>query len=140
MKLLCNPLEIAYKYQHPLHGKYAYREAADPTIVRFNGKYLLFTSKCGGFYYSDDLFVWGFHEDRTLEIHGYAPDVSVRGEWLYFCAKYCARKIRSRALRSSTRRLLSGIRICISRKPRHIFIGAVLPRNLFTESRWMPKV
>lgn len=92
MKLLCNPLEIAYKYQHPLHGKYAYKEAADPTIVRFNGKYLLFTSKCGGFYYSDDLFVWGFHEDRTLEIHGYAPDVSVRGEWLYFCASAYTKK------------------------------------------------
>lgn len=92
MKLLCNPLEIAYKYQHPLHGKYAYKEAADPTLVYFNGRYFLFTSKCGGFYYSDDLVKWEFHEDRTLEIHGYAPDVSVRGEWLYFCASSYAKK------------------------------------------------
>ena len=92
MKILCNPLEIAYKYQHPLHGKYAYKEAADPTIVRFNGRYFLFTSKCGGFYYSDDLFSWEFHEDRTLEIHGYAPDVSVHGNWLYFCASAYTKK------------------------------------------------
>lgn len=92
MKLLCNPLEIAYKYQHPLHGKYAYKEAADPTLVYFKGRYFLFTSKCGGFYYSDDLVKWEFHEDRTLEIHGYAPDVSVRGEWLYFCASSYAKK------------------------------------------------
>ncbi len=92
MKILCNPLEIAYKYQHPLHGKFAYKEAADPTLVRFGGKYLLFTSKCGGFYYSDDLFMWQFHEDRTLEIHGYAPDVSVCGEWLYFCASAYSKK------------------------------------------------
>ena len=92
MKVYCNPLEIAYKYQHPLRGKYAYKEAADPTIVRFNGRYLLFTSKCGGFYYSDDLITWEFHEDRSLEIHGYAPDVSIRGDWLYFCASAYAKK------------------------------------------------
>lgn len=92
MKLLCNPMEIAYKYQHPLHGKYAYKEAADPTLVCFKGRYFLFTSKCGGFYYSDDLVKWDFHEDRTLEINSYAPDVSVRGEWLYFCASSYAKK------------------------------------------------
>ena len=44
-QLYCNPLEIAYKYQHPLFGKYAYKEAADPTVILFNNKYFLFTSK-----------------------------------------------------------------------------------------------
>ncbi len=97
-KIYCNPLEIAYKYQHPLHGKYAYKEAADPTLLRFNGKYLLFTSKCGGFYYSDDLFDWNFHEDRNLEIHGYAPDVNEYDGYLYFCASSYAKK--SKILRS----------------------------------------
>lgn len=81
-QLYCNPLEIAYKYQHPLFGKYAYKEAADPTVILFNNKYFLFTSKCGGFYYSDDLFHWDFHEDRKLEIHGYAPDVSEQAVFL----------------------------------------------------------
>lgn len=85
-KIICNPLEIAYKYQHPLHGKYAYKEAADPTIIMFNDMYYLFTSKCGGFYYSKDLFTWNFHSDRNLEIHGYAPDVSVNDGNMYFCA------------------------------------------------------
>lgn len=85
-KILCNPLQIAYKYQHPLHGKYAYKEAADPTMVLFNGLYYLFTSKCGGFYYSNDLIEWSFHEDRNLEIHGYAPDVAEHDGYLYFCA------------------------------------------------------
>ena len=37
-QLYCNPLEIAYKYQHPLFGKYAYKEAADPTVILFNNK------------------------------------------------------------------------------------------------------
>lgn len=93
-KLYCNPLEIAYKYQHPLHGSYAYKEAADPTIIRFQGLYYLFTSKCGGFYYSENLFDWEFHEDRNLEIHGYAPDVNEYNGYLYFCASSYAKKCR----------------------------------------------
>ena len=97
-QLYCNPLEIAYIYQHPLFGKYAYKEAADPTVILFNNKYFLFTSKCGGFYYSDDLFHWDFHEDRKLEIHGYAPDVSEHDGWLYFCASSYSKK--SRILRT----------------------------------------
>ena len=92
--IFCNPMEIAYKYQHPLHGKYAYREAADPTIVRFKGKYFLFTSKCGGFYWSEDLHDWNFHEDRSLDIHGYAPDAAVDGEYIYFCASAYVSKCR----------------------------------------------
>lgn len=92
MKVYCNPLEISYKYQHPLHGKYAYKEAADPTLILFNGLYYLFTSKCGGFYYSEDLFEWKFHEDRNLEIHGYAPDVNEYDGYLYFCASSYAKK------------------------------------------------
>lgn len=84
--IYCNPLQISYKYQHPLHGKYAYKEAADPTLILFKGTYYLFTSKCGGFYYSDDLFNWKFHSDRNLEIHGYAPDVNQHNGYLYFCA------------------------------------------------------
>ncbi len=91
-QLYCNPMEIAYKYQHPLFGKYAYKEAADPTILFFKGKYYLFTSKCGGFYYSDDLFHWEFHEDRSLEIHGYAPDISEHDGYLYFCASSLCKK------------------------------------------------
>lgn len=92
MKLICNPMEIAYKYQHPLHGPYAYREAADPTIICFRGKYFLFTSMCGGFYYSDDLIQWSFHENRSLEIYSYAPDVNEHDGYLYFCASSLAKK------------------------------------------------
>ncbi len=32
-KIYCNPLDIAYKYQHPLFGKYASKDAADPTRI-----------------------------------------------------------------------------------------------------------
>lgn len=85
-RLLINPVSLDYKFQHPLSGKYCYREAADPTLVLFKGVYYLFVSKCGGFYYSDDLVHWVFHADKNLPIHSYAPDAVVHEGKMYFCA------------------------------------------------------
>ena len=92
MKTYCNPLDLSYKYQHPLRKPYAYKEAADPTLICFKGKYLLFVSMCGGFYYSDDLVSWDYHEDKALEIYSYAPDVAECGGYLYFCASERTKK------------------------------------------------
>lgn len=143
-QLYCNPLEIAYKYQHPLFGKYAYKEAADPTVILFNNKYFLFTSKCGGFYYSDDLFHWDFHEDRKLEIHGYAPDVSEHDGWLYFCASSYSKKSRILRTRDPFKgfELVSApfafcIRTFILKTTKRISIGAVLQKSLSTRLRWI---
>ena len=80
----CNPLDINYKYQH--YGKYAHREGADPTLILFKGKYYLFVSMSAGFYHSDDLMHWQWHENRELEMYLYAPDVRQIGDYLYFCA------------------------------------------------------
>ena len=145
-KVYCNPLEIAYKYQHPLHGDYAYKEAADPTLIRFNGLYLLFTSKCGGFYYSENLFDWKFYEDRKLEIHGYAPDVNDTTD-TYISAlrptqksvKYCVRKILSKASRWCQYHLRFGIRIFISKVISAICIGAVPLKSPYTVLKWTSK-
>ena len=41
----CNPVNISYRYS--LDGK-GYREAADPSVVYYQGKYWLFASKSGG--------------------------------------------------------------------------------------------
>lgn len=84
MKEYCNPLDISYKWQH--YGKTAHREAADPTLVLFKGTYYLFASMSAGFYYSDDLISWNWHENRKLDLYRYAPDVRTDGEYLYFCA------------------------------------------------------
>lgn len=83
-KEYCNPLDLEYKFQH--YGESAHREAADPTIVLFKDKYYLFTSMTAGFYYSDDLVNWKWHENRNLDMYRYAPDVRQVGEYLYFCA------------------------------------------------------
>ena len=80
----CNPLNLAYKFQH--YGKAAHREAADPTLVRFKGRYYLFASMSAGFYHSDDLAHWQWHENRELDMYLYAPDACAIGDWLYICA------------------------------------------------------
>lgn len=84
MKEYCNPINIDYKFQH--YGKNAHREAADPTLIYYKGKYYLFASMSAGFYYSDDLVNWSWHENRTLDLYRYAPDVRQIGDYIYFCA------------------------------------------------------
>ena len=83
-KEYCNPLDLDYKFQH--YGGNAHREAADPTIVLFKNRYYLFASMSAGFYYSDDLVNWSWHENRELDMYRYAPDVRQAGDYLYFCA------------------------------------------------------
>lgn len=80
----CNPVNIPYQYQH--YGKAANREAADPTLIYYKGRYYLYASMSGGFYYSDDLLHWQYHQNTKLDKYRYAPDVrEVNGE-LVFCA------------------------------------------------------
>ena len=83
MKEYCNPLDLPYKFQH--YGGPAHREAADPTLILFRGRYYLFASMSQGFFHSEDLVHWDWHFS-DLEAYGYAPDVRQRGEYLYFCA------------------------------------------------------
>lgn len=80
----CNPLDLEYKFQH--YSGNAHREAADPTIVLFKDKYYLFASMSAGFFYSDDMIHWKWHENRDLDMYRYAPDVKQIGDYLYFCA------------------------------------------------------
>ncbi len=84
MKTLCNPVNLEYQFQH--FGKSAHREAADPTLILFKGIYYLFASMSAGFYYSEDLIEWKYHENRNLMIYQYAPDVRQVGTYLVFCA------------------------------------------------------
>ena len=81
-RILINPLNIPYQFQH--YNKQASRESADPTLIFFKGRYYLFASMSGGFYYSDDMLHWDWHENRKLTPFRYAPDVRQVGEWLIF--------------------------------------------------------
>ena len=82
MNSYCNPLNIPYQFQH--YNRQASREAADPTLILFKGHYYLFASMSGGFYWSDDLLHWDWHENRELTPFRYAPDVRQVGDWLIF--------------------------------------------------------
>ena len=94
-KYYCNPLNLPYKYNFqkpnmPGLGEArlsVYREAADPTLEYFKGRYWLFPSMTRGFYVSDDMLNWEYHELRApIPVFDYAPDVRAVGEYLYFSA------------------------------------------------------
>lgn len=77
--IICNPLNLEYRFQlQQKEGNWILsREGADPTMLLYRDKYLLFVSMSGGFWYSDDLVNWSFKETPELPIYDYAPDVHV---------------------------------------------------------------
>lgn len=92
MKYFCNPINVNYRYQFnqdPRRGGALQicREAADPSMILFRGRYYIFASMTLGVWVSDDLVNW---ENRRLPdelpLYDYAPDVRVIGEYVYFCA------------------------------------------------------
>ena len=94
-KYFCNPMNLPYKYNYakpnmPGLGEAKlsiYREAADPTLELFKGRYYLFPSMTRGFYVSDDMVDWEYHPiDLPMPVFDYAPDVRQVGDYLYFCA------------------------------------------------------
>ena len=94
-KYYCNPMNLPYKYNFqkpnmPGLGDAklsVYREAADPTLEYFQGRYWLFPSMTRGFYVSDDMVEWEYHPlNAPVPVFDYAPDVRAVGEWLYFSA------------------------------------------------------
>lgn len=92
MKYYCNPLNVTYRYQFnqdPRKGERLQicREAADPSLIFFKGRYYLFASMTLGVLVSEDLVHWEYHPlPKELPLYDYAPDVRVIGEWVYFSA------------------------------------------------------
>ena len=93
MKYYCNPMNLEYRYQFfetpEENGKLCKvsREAADPSLILFKGKYYLFPSMTAGFYTSEELVDWEFHKFKSdMPVYDYAPDVRAAGEYMYFSA------------------------------------------------------
>lgn len=91
MKYYCNPLNINYRYQFnadPRNPKIEIaREAADPSMIQFQGRYYMFASMQLSVWVSDDLVNWESHRlPGNLPLYDYAPDVRVIGEYVYFSA------------------------------------------------------
>ena len=58
-KTFCNPLNLSYRFMKIPEGA-GIREAADPVVVPFHGKYWLFASKSSGYWYSSDFNTWEY--------------------------------------------------------------------------------
>ena len=92
MKYFCNPVNVSYRYQFNAdprrHGTLQIcREAADPSMIAFRGRYYIFASMTLGVWVSDDMANWENHRlPDELPLYDYAPDVRVFGDWVYFCA------------------------------------------------------
>ncbi len=92
MKYYCNPLNVNYRYQIPKKKEKAgqapaWREAADPSMICFKGKYYIFVSMSLDVWVSDDLAHWeNYRLPDELPLYDYAPDVRVIGDYVYFCA------------------------------------------------------
>ena len=84
----CNPLNFSYQYQFNQKGEgfSRNREAADPSMILFRGKYYLFPSMTRGFLVSEDMVTWKQCPLEGVPVYDYAPDVRVIGDWMYFCA------------------------------------------------------
>ena len=61
-----------------------FREMADPTVIKFEGKWYLFPS-CGSLWWTEDFVNWTHHKIEPDNV-GYAPTVVQKGPWLYLTA------------------------------------------------------
>lgn len=80
---ICNPLNLSYRFQLEKPSR---REAADPTMIVFKGKYYLFASKSGCYWSSDDMINWKMITSPDLPFEDYAPTVVNIKDTLYFLA------------------------------------------------------
>lgn len=92
MSYFCNPINVNYRYQFnadPRQGGRLSigREAADPSMICFKGKYYIFASMNLAVWVSEDLVHWESHRlPDSLPLYDYAPDARVMGEYVYLCA------------------------------------------------------
>ncbi|MET7518450.1 family 43 glycosylhydrolase [Streptomyces sp. NPDC005480] len=89
-RVLCNPLDLPYRYQDIRTGdgtrRSVHREAADPSIVLFQGRFYMFVSMSAGFWHSADLVEWEYRPTSKLTALDYAPDVREVDGALYISA------------------------------------------------------
>lgn len=87
----CNPLNMDYRYQFIQDMRSGEdrisREAADPSMILFQGRYYIFASMTLSVWVSEDMVHWESHRlPDSLPLYDYAPDVRVVGDYVYFSA------------------------------------------------------
>jgi hypothetical protein len=89
-RTFCNPMNLNYRFQ--ASSRLSYREAADPVITIYKGKYFLYASHSGGYWYSDNMLDWKFIPIISLPIEDYAPDVITINDTTYYMGSSMAKK------------------------------------------------
>lgn len=91
-KTFCNPVNLDYRFMK-IKGGAGIREAADPVVIEFKGKYYLFASKSSGYWSTTDFVNWNhiIIEEPVLPIEDYAPAVFVNNDSIYFVASTLGR-------------------------------------------------
>ena len=80
--IIANPMNLNYRFQFNEPSR---REAADPVLEYFKGKYYLFASKSGGYWSSEDLCEWTYIPCKTItNIEAYAPAILILDDELYY--------------------------------------------------------
>ena len=91
-KTYCNPINLNYRFQPVTGNAASYREAADPALMRYKDKYILFVSHSGGYWYSDDMQNWKYLPIKSLPIEEYAPDAITINDTTYYAFSNAAKK------------------------------------------------
>ncbi|MEM9984918.1 MAG: family 43 glycosylhydrolase [Bacteroidota bacterium] len=95
---ICNPMDLSYRFMPEEPSR---REAADPSVIRFQDEYYLFASKSGGYWVSGDLAQWEFIQTDQIPTEEYAPTAMVLRDTVFFMA---SSKTRSRIFKSANPR------------------------------------
>ena len=89
-KTICNPVNLSYRFSL---DSPSWREAADPSMIKFKDEHYLFLSKSGGYFHSTDLIHWNLITTDDLPIEKYAPTVMEMNGEIYFTASIATNKI-----------------------------------------------
>lgn len=89
-KTICNPVNLSYRFSL---DSPSWREAADPSMIKFKDEYYLFLSKSGGYFHSTDLIHWNLITTDDLPIEKYAPTVMEMNGEIYFTTSIATNKI-----------------------------------------------
>lgn len=94
-RIVANPLNLNYRFQWDEPSR---REAADPVLEFFKGKYYLFASKSGGYWSSPDMADWTYIPCTSIgSIEAYAPTIMEHNGMLYYMASERPRFFRTAA-------------------------------------------
>lgn len=89
-RTICNPMNLSYRFCLDEPSR---REAADPSMVLFEGEYYLFLSKAGGYFHSTDMENWDLITTEDLPIEEYAPTVEEIDGKLFFTTSTGTKRI-----------------------------------------------